>query len=387
MKKIVQLITFLNDAGAENLIKNYCLNIDRRKFEMVVVTIFEFHTDCTVYRSIQKSGIQILSVYDQRWKTNALTERLSQWGKKHPSRLISRIWNRLLSDRVQQFLQNRFEKKTGCKLGKLLRFLKPDVIHAHLHVQNYMRYARWDNNIRVYYTCHSEPYRYFSGVEYKNTEYLINRRGMRLIALHDEMRKTINSLFGKNDTLLLENWIDFSRFRSVYEAQDSIQEELGIFRGTFVLGTVGRIVVYKNQIFLVNVLKKIIDRGISAVLVIVGTGDEEIKKQIVNRAIDYGIEKNVLFLGVRSDVERIYKAMDVFALPSLFEGMSLVGIEAQVSGKKCLFSDRIPKAMNMSEKSFFCLSKMLNFGQIMQLIIKFAIQTFLTLMRLIFLKG
>ena len=72
---------------------------------------------------------------------------------------------------------------------------------------------------------------------------------MQIIALHEDMRLKIDEIFGVHNTIKLNNWIEFPRFRCVLESEKSIKLDLGISEDSFVMGTVGRIVEYKNQIF------------------------------------------------------------------------------------------------------------------------------------------
>jgi glycosyltransferase involved in cell wall biosynthesis len=65
-------------------------------------------------------------------------------------------------------------------------------------------------------------------------------------------------------------------------------------------------------------------------------------------AEELGVEKDVMFLGARSDLPRLYQVMDVFMLPSLFEGFGIVNIEAQTSGLKCITSTAVPEAVNVT---------------------------------------
>ena len=72
-------------------------------------------------------------------------------------------------------------------------------------------------------------------------------------------------------------------------------------------------------------------------------GDGEGRKEIIEKAKEYGIAKRVVFLGNRNDVNELMQVMDVFVLPSLYEGVPLVLIEAQASGLPCVISDRVSK--------------------------------------------
>ena len=65
---------------------------------------------------------------------------------------------------------------------------------------------------------------------------------------------------------------------------------------------------------------------------------------------DLGLEKDVFFLGQRSDTNKLYSVFDVFCLPSLYEGLPVVGVEAQANGVPCVFSDRITKEILASSR-------------------------------------
>ena len=82
-----------------------------------------------------------------------------------------------------------------------------------------------------------------------------------------------------------------------------------------------------------NAYLKLDDQAI-LMLIGQGEGEENIKKKVS----DLGIEENVRFMGVRSDVNQLFQAMDTFVLPSRFEGLPLVLIEAQTAGLKCYAS-------------------------------------------------
>jgi glycosyltransferase involved in cell wall biosynthesis len=148
-------------------------------------------------------------------------------------------------------------------------------------------------------------------------------------------------LFGEGTPYeVVYNAIDLARFAFDLEVRADTRLELGIPAGTFVVGHVGRFMQTKNQEFLVDAFAKMLPVRPDSRLVFAGTGEDE---QAVRRlAESLGVSNKVLFLGQRDDSYRLYQAFDVVALPSLYEGLGLVAIEAQASGLPCLLSDRIP---------------------------------------------
>ena len=83
-------------------------------------------------------------------------------------------------------------------------------------------------------------------------------------------------------------------------------------------------------------------------MLLVGGG--ELRHQIEAEIIKYGLEESVVFAGVRSDVQRLYHAMDVFVFPSLYEGLGIVVIEAQAAGLPCCISSSVPKEAILTTK-------------------------------------
>jgi len=152
-------------------------------------------------------------------------------------------------------------------------------------------------------------------------------------------------LFGKRDFNVLKNAIDTSRFLKNMEFRKQIRNELQI-EDNYVIGNVGRLHAQKNQIFLLEVFKEIVKNGKKAKLIIIGQGPME--QQIKERIKELGLKDNVILLGNRRDMNRLYQAMDVFVLPSLFEGLGIVAIEAQAAGLPVVASTGVAKEANVT---------------------------------------
>ena len=160
--------------------------------------------------------------------------------------------------------------------------------------------------------------------------------------------------------------VDGPRYREINNAIDPIpflydpamrqsaRQELGL-EDAFVVGHVGRLHFQKNQSFLLDVFKELYTRRPDARLLLVGQGeDEAMLREKVHRL---GLEESVRFLGVRGDVPRLMQAMDVFAFPSVFEGLGIVLVEAQAAGLGCVTSTEVPAIAKVTELlSFLPLS-------------------------------
>lgn len=159
-----------------------------------------------------------------------------------------------------------------------------------------------------------------------------------------------DKLFDRGMVRIIYNAIDIDKFKFDKLKRDKIRKELSI-GNDFIIGHVGRFDHQKNHLFLLRLFKKVLDKIENAKLILVGDG--ALKNIIEKEIIDLGIEKQVILLGARPDVNTLYNVFDMFMLPSLFEGLPVVGIEAQINGLDCLFSTNVPDEIDISNNSYF----------------------------------
>jgi glycosyltransferase involved in cell wall biosynthesis len=156
-------------------------------------------------------------------------------------------------------------------------------------------------------------------------------------------------LFKDKDFKIINNAIDLSKFEYNEAIRNKVRENLKIQNDALVIGHVGRYIYIKNQSFLIDVFKKVLERNNNSCLLLVGAGPDE--EKLRNKVRELKIEDNVRFLINRADVNELYQAMDCFVMPSLFEGLPVVGVEAQASGMPCVFSDKISKEVIMTQNA------------------------------------
>ena len=147
---------------------------------------------------------------------------------------------------------------------------------------------------------------------------------------------------------ILHNAIDVSRFGFRREVRDRQRQLYGLEK-CFVVGHVGRFNVQKNHTRLLDIFAEIVKAVPDARLALIGVG--ELEPAVKEKARAIGIQDKVLFLGQMTDVSDWYQAMDCFVLPSLFEGLPVVGIEAQASGLPCVFSDQVTDEVLLSPEA------------------------------------
>lgn len=145
---------------------------------------------------------------------------------------------------------------------------------------------------------------------------------------------------------IINNAIDLDKFTFNQEKRDILRKELGL-EGRFVIGHVGRFMRQKNHEFLIDVFAEISRKKNNAILVLIGEGPlmEKIRSKVSNLLL----KDKVMFLGVRNDVADLYNVMDVFVLPSFYEGLPVVGVEVQANGLPFLCSDQVTREILISD--------------------------------------
>lgn len=156
-------------------------------------------------------------------------------------------------------------------------------------------------------------------------------------------------LFGKkvvNEKLqIINNGIDTKKYIYDENISKKIRSELNISKETLLIGHVGRFDIAKNHDFLIDIINKLKLEMEDFKLCLVGEG--RLKVDIEEKIKRLNLQDNVIFLGIRNDINELMMAFDIFTFPSLFEGLGIVLIEAQASGLKSLTSDQVPKEADM----------------------------------------
>jgi len=170
---------------------------------------------------------------------------------------------------------------------------------------------------------------------------LINMFATRGVAVSDFAGTSLFSKSWKLDARwsLIPLGIDLSPFREKVDRKQ-ILSELKIPEDACVVGHVGRFCGVKNHRFLVDIAEQLCDLEPRAVFLLVGDGP--LRPEIENLVRARGLQERFAFAGIRSDVPRLMKgAMDCFVLPSFYEGLPLVLLEAQAAGLRCVVSDTV----------------------------------------------
>lgn len=256
----------------------------------------------------------------------------------------------------QQFIGNKTFRITAKKDNpfnnlwetyKLLKKEEPDIVEAHMNLSNFFPLfiaLLCGVPIRI---SHSHIAQDIDNINPKLApvyKMLCIKFATNLVACGKAAGKY---MYGNRDFKIIYNAINLKDYSFNLENRKEIRKKYDISDSTVVLGNIGRIVEQKNHKFLIDIFSDYLKKNSDAVLFIIGDGElkPELKKYISHKNCG---NKIILISGVES-TEKFYSAFDAFVLPSLYEGLPVVGIEAQANGVATLLSKNIDVSMVYSD--------------------------------------
>lgn len=162
-----------------------------------------------------------------------------------------------------------------------------------------------------------------------------------------------NKLYKQGNVKIFKTVIDTYANRFDLDIRKETREKFDL-NNDIVIGHIGRLTEQKNTLFIIDIFNEIVKMEPKAKLLIIGDGN--LRESMLKRINEYKITKKVLYLGRREDIKQFYCAMDCFLLPSLYEGLPVVGIEAQNSGLPVFFSTEIPEESNACDDLGYFIS-------------------------------
>lgn len=330
MINVIEFITNLDEGGAESLVRDYALLLDEQEINVITVVMWPLHEDSPYVKALREKGRTVLSIYPRKKMCRTFV------GQK--------IWNRLIHD----FYVRR-------KLLDIIKKYNVTVVHSHLEVLYYIKLISDEirGKVKLFFTCHSMPSFIFKKTRWRNekpaAQYLIDHNNLTMIALHENMRQELNTMFNTNSTIVLPNGIDFSKYRNIEESKDEIRLSIGVPVASYVVGHIGRFTEAKNHDKLISIFKETLNRVPCAHLLMIGTG--ELQEQTELKLEQEGLKGKYTILQKRNDIPRLLRAMDIFVFPSIFEGLPVTLVEAQVSELRCIISTRVTKECFFSENA------------------------------------
>lgn len=296
-------------AGTEMFIMNYYRNFDKSKFQIDFVV--RMQEDIVFQEEILANGSKIYRIpsktKDYSKYKKSITSFFENEGKDYDA-----IWLNFMGAHNIDFLQ--YAKKYG---------IKTRIVHSHT--------SDWKRGPVVTFLNEFNK----RLLKFYATDYFACSEEAADYMFKGSIRK---------DALVVKNAINPDDFTFSEELRKQVREELG-WQDKKIIGSVGRLAEQKNHTFLVDALYEGLKKDEDLRLVIIGEALDsnstvvEIKEKIKN----YGIEDKVLLAGKHYDMKKWFSAFDVFVLPSIFEGLGIVNIEAQVNGLPCLVSSVVPE--------------------------------------------
>ena len=309
MIRVLQMIGSLNVGGSQTMIMNIYRNIDRTKMQFDFV--LDHPAETYFAEDVKSMGAKIYTMPMFNGANAAEVKR--EWDNffyMHPE-------YKVLHSHVRSYasLYLPIAKKHGVKT----------IIHSHSTSNGSGPMAMAKNALQfplkkqadILMACSTEAGRWLYG---------------------DKAMKSERYVF-------MPNGVDIERFSFSEEKRRSTREKLGL-GDKLVIGHVGRFMADKNHSFLLEVFAKLKTKRPDAVLLLVGEG--ALQRDCAMRAVELGVAEDVIMTGNRNDIPELLSAMDVFAFPSLREGLPATVIEAQAAGLPCIISDCITPDVDIS---------------------------------------
>lgn len=278
----------------------------------------------------------------------------------------------LLSSAIDEDLKEKYKQDSNVRLLPIDRIPKPK--KRYNQIQDYARENKYDIayfNISEAFNCIGNlavkkyvktiiTHSHSSGNDNPNKikreiSKIVHQLTIPLLNKNTDVRYACSDLaaawlFGNHPFRLIRNTVDADRFYFDPKNRKMIREKYDVSDDCKIIGFVGNLTYQKNPNALLNLFKMTSKDDKNIELWILGDGI--LRKELEDRVKNEKIQ-NVRFLGKKKNIEAFYSALDLFILPSNFEGYPLVGVEAQVNGLPCLFSKKITKDIALSDRAQF----------------------------------
>lgn len=309
-KRICNIVCDITSGGVESVLINYFSHMDLSNYELDLMTYGIASESCA--EKFRKLGFNIIVIPPKR----------------------------------EGFFRSVREMDNVIKAGKY------DILHAHLTEWNCIpMFLGWKDGVKMRIS-HSHMADFPKGWKAKLLFYvqkLLNKEFANVLcACGEDAAKYLygEKLYRSGRVQVLNNAIDVQKFEHNDTVREEVRGELGIGESTLCVGHIGRFLEQKNHTFLIDIFAELVKLHPNSCLLLMGIG--ELEEKIRVKVVNLKLTDQVRFLGVRNDPERIYQAMDVFCLPSLYEGLPVVGIEVQAAGIPCVMSDKVSQKVKIT---------------------------------------
>lgn len=308
MKRVLQVMGSLNRGGLETFAMNMYRTINREQiqfdFLLTQVSGGDYEAEAL------SLGANIYHLPPRNQGYNVYCKALDQFFREHHDYIaIHEHISSLTSIDPAYYAKKygipvRIFHSHSSSIQKSLRF---HWLHILLHYLNKPKVHSWATH--------------YLGCSDKALDWMYNYTGVR------------------SKAVMVNNGIDCQQYIFNMDVRIAIRKEFGIGVDDFVIGHVGRFIPLKNQGFLIDILLELLKIKPTAKLLLVGDGETMV--EVVDKVVSYGLTDFVIFTGVRSDVAHLMQAMDIFVMPSWFEGLPVSLVEAQSAGLPIIASNTI----------------------------------------------
>lgn len=216
--------------------------------------------------------------------------------------------------------QEGFSFKTILKLNKIYKNIKPNIIFAHLGGAIYSLYYKLFRKTILIHTIHSDPKFEYQGFKKSIFKLLYKFNIIKPIAVSNEIASSLKREYCLNkDIKIINNGVDLSIFTT-----NDLRSEVKV------IGHVGRFVDVKNHITIIKTFNELLKLYPDLKLILVGDGP--LFADIQTLTLDLNINQNIEFIGYCKDVKKYLEKIDIFILPSIYEGLPLSLIESLACG-------------------------------------------------------
>lgn len=312
--RIAQVMGYMNGAGVESVVTNYYKFINKSKFQFDFICC-KGSTNIP-YEEIESQGgrVFLISPYKKIFSYYAELKKILKNGNY-----------KIVHSHVNSL--SVFPLFVAKRVGIPIRI-------AHSHSSS-SRAEKYRNIVKNFLKIFSKTFatNYFCCSEYA---------GRWLFG---------NKAYEEGNVFLLNNAIEIEKFAYNDRIRKNKRQELNLKDSTLVIGHIGRFMKQKNHDFLIDIFKEIQLMNPNSMLILAGQGllEDEIK----NKVNKLNLNKCVKFLGQVEDANALYQVFDIFVLPSLYEGLPVVGVEAQASGLLCILSDNMTKETKILDSTKF----------------------------------
>jgi glycosyltransferase involved in cell wall biosynthesis len=304
--RVLHVVVNMNRGGAETLLMNLYRNIDRSKIQFDFLTCKEGVFDTEI---IQMGGVVHRIPY------------ITEVGHFHYIKELERFFTANCNYKI---VHSHMDKMSGFVMREAKRAGIPiRISHSH--------------NTQSEGSFVARLYKWYSGQ-------FINQNTTNFFACSNSAAQW---LFAKNSTnsTIIKNGINIEQFVFSTEIRKEVRREFQLDDETIVIGHVGRFCHQKNHSYILDVFSQYHQLQEKSFLILVGDGP--LRSEIEQKVKLLKLENKVKILGVRSDINRLLQAFDVFLFPSLHEGLPVSLIEAQGAGVSCLISDQISNEVDL----------------------------------------